>query len=226
MGAPGSGKGTQSQRLVERFGIPQISTGDLLRNAVARGTEYGLRARAAMDAGLLVVDEIVLGIFRERLAERDTAPGFILDGFPRNIAQAEALAKLLGTLNTPLDAVVLFEVDYEEIIKRISGRRSCQTCGRVYNIYNVPPGTAAHCDKCDGKPVLVQRKDDEEDTVRKRLEVYEQQTRPLAKFYQDLGLLRTINAQDSVDQVTTRLVATLQSLPAATPAPAARSKGH
>ena len=224
MGAPGSGKGTQSQRLVEHFGIPQISTGDLLRSAVARGTEYGLRAKAAMDAGLLVVDEIVLGIFRERLAERDTARGFILDGFPRNIAQAEALANVLSTLKTPLDAVVLFEVDYEEIIKRISGRRTCQTCGRVFNLYSAPPGAVPHCDKCDDKPLLVQRKDDEEDTVRKRLEVYEQQTRPLAKFYQDLGLLCTINAQDSVEQVTARLIAMLDSLPAAKRLLGARSQ--
>lgn len=224
MGAPGSGKGTQSQRLVEYFGIPQISTGDLLRSAVARGTEYGMRAKAAMDAGLLVVDEIVLGIFGERLAEPDTANGFILDGFPRNIAQAQALSKLLGTLKTPLDAVVLFEVNYEEIIKRISGRRSCQTCGRVFNVYSAPAGSAPHCDKCDDKPVLVQRKDDEEETVRMRLEVYEQQTRPLAKFYRDQGLLRTIDAQDSVEQVTARLIATLDSLPAAKPLRNARSK--
>jgi len=211
MGAPGSGKGTQSQRLVEHFGIPQISTGDLLRSAVARGTEYGLRAKAAMDAGLLVVDEIVLGIIRERLAEPDAANGFILDGFPRNIAQAEALSTLLEKVHAPIDAVVLFEVDYAEIIKRISGRRSCEICGRIFNVYSAAPGTMTHCDRCAGKPPLVQRKDDEEETVRKRLEVYEKQTRPLAKFYGDRGLLRTINAQDSVDAVTQRLIAALDS---------------
>jgi adenylate kinase len=214
MGAPGSGKGTQSQRLVEHFGIPQISTGDLLRSAVARGTEYGLRAKAAMDSGLLVVDEIVLGIIRERLAEADAVRGFILDGFPRNIPQADELSSMLHTLGTPLDAVVLFEVDYAEIIKRISGRRSCQSCGRVFNVYTAPAGTPPRCDKCDDKPVLLQRKDDEEETVRKRLEVYEQQTRPLAKYYGDKGLLRVINAQDNVDDVTRRLVAVLESLPA------------
>ena len=224
MGAPGSGKGTQSQRLVQRFGIPQISTGDLLRSAVARGTEYGLRAKAAMDAGLLVVDEIVLGIINERLAEADAARGFVLDGFPRNIPQADELAVLLAKRGTPLDAVVLFEVDYNEIIKRISGRRSCQTCGRVFNVYGAPPGTPPHCDKCDDKPKLLQRKDDEEETVRKRLEVYEQQTRPLAKYYGDKGLLRTINAQDSVDEVTKRLIAVLESLPAAKRAGLTRSK--
>src|SRR5450755_1952405 len=135
MGAPGSGKGTQSQRLVERFGIPQISTGDLLRSAVARGSEYGRRAKAAMDSGQLVADEIVLGIFRERLAEGDAAHGFILDGFPRNLAQAEALSAMLAAIDSPLDAVILFELDDDELIRRISGRRTCQQCGRVFNIH-------------------------------------------------------------------------------------------
>jgi len=214
MGAPGSGKGTQSQRLVEHFGIPQISTGDLLRSAVARGTEYGLRAKAAMDSGQLVVDEIVLGIIHERLAEKDAARGFILDGFPRNLAQANELSKLLQSIGAPLDAVVLFEVDYAEIIKRISGRRSCPGCGRVFNVYSTDGG-APRCDRCADKPLLLQRKDDEEETVRKRLDVYEQQTRPLAKHYGDKGLLRVINAQDSVDEVTKRLIAVLESLPAA-----------
>ncbi len=222
MGAPGSGKGTQSQYLVERFGIPQISTGDLLRSAVARGTEYGLRAKAAMDSGQLVVDEIVLGIIRERLAEKDAAGGFILDGFPRNLAQAQALADMLAVLGKPLDAVVLFEVDYAEIIKRISGRRSCQQCGRVFNVHTAPPGTPPHCDQCDDKPPLVQRRDDEEATVRRRLEVYEQQTRPLAQYYAAQGLLRSIDAQAGVQQVTARLVAALESLPAARRRSAAR----
>jgi adenylate kinase len=213
MGAPGSGKGTQAQRVMERFGIPQISTGDLLRNAVAQGTEYGLRAKAVMDSGGLVNDEIVLGIIRERFAQPDAARGFILDGFPRNIPQAQALSTLLTALNKPLDVVVQFDVDYAEIVKRISGRRSCQTCGRVFNTYTAPVGTAPHCDRCDDKPLLIQRKDDEEATVRKRLEVYEQQTRPLVKYYGDLGLLRTINAQQDVDQVTAQLMAMLGSLP-------------
>jgi adenylate kinase len=224
MGAPGSGKGTQAQRLVRHFGIPQVSTGDLLRNAVARGTELGLRAKAAMDAGLLVVDEIVLGMIRERLAEADASRGFILDGFPRNLAQAEALAMLLTALKKPLDAVVQFEVDYGEIIKRISGRRTCPNCGSVFNVFSAPLGNAPRCDRCAEKPLLVQRKDDEEETVRKRLEVYEQQTRPLIRFYAERGLLRTINAQDEIDQVTARLVATLESLPAAKALRATHSK--
>jgi len=133
------------------------------------------------------------------------------NGFPRNIAQAEALSTLLEKVHAPIDAVVLFEVDYAEIIKRISGRRSCEICGRIFNVYSAAPGTMTHCDRCAGKPPLVQRKDDEEETVRKRLEVYEKQTRPLAKFYGDRGLLRTINAQDSVDAVTQRLIAALDS---------------
>ncbi len=222
MGAPGSGKGTQSQRLVERFGIPQVSTGDLLRNAVARGTAYGLLAGAAMDAGQLVADEIVLGIFRERLAERDAQRGFILDGFPRNLVQAQALATILDTLDSPLEAVLLLEVDYAQIIRRISGRRTCQECGRVFNVHTAPPGTPPHCDRCDDEPHLVQRRDDEEATVRRRLEIYEQQTRPLAQHYAKLGLLRVIDADAAVDTVTARLVAVLESLPGAIPrAPAA-----
>jgi len=215
MGAPGSGKGTQAQRLVEHFKIPQVSTGDLLRAAVERGTEYGLRAKAVMESGALVSDEIVLGIIRERLGEADAARGFILDGFPRNIAQAQALETLLSTLRRPIDVVVQFDVDYAEIVKRISGRRTCQTCGRVFNIYTAPAGTAPHCDRCSDKPSLVQRKDDEEATVRKRLEVYEKQTRPLLKFYQERGLLRTIDAQQGVDEVSAQLFKLLDSVPAA-----------
>jgi adenylate kinase len=210
MGAPGSGKGTQAQRLIERFGIPQISTGDLLREAVARGTPYGVRAKAAMDSGALVADEIVLGIIRERLAEPDTARGFILDGFPRNLAQAEALSAMLQAIGQPIDAVVLFEVDYDEVVRRISGRRSCSQCGRVFNIYSSPPGTPPHCDRCADHPPLIQRRDDEEATVKRRLKVYEEQTRPLADHYAAQGLLRIVQADAPVDEVTARLISALQ----------------
>lgn len=212
LGAPGSGKGTQSQRLVERFGIPQVSTGDLLRAAVQRGTDYGLRARAAMDAGQLVADEIVLGIIGDRLAEPDARKGFILDGFPRNQAQAEALGGMLKAMGQPLDAVVLFEVDNAELVRRISGRRSCSTCGRVFNIYSSPPGTPPHCDRCDDKPELVQRPDDNEATVARRLEVYDAQTRPLIDHYRRRGLLHTLAAARPVDAVTADLVALLDTL--------------
>ena len=214
MGAPGSGKGTQSQRLVERFGIPQISTGDLLRSAVARGTEYGRRAKAAMDTGQLVADEIVVGMIRERLAESDAANGFILDGFPRNLAQAQALRAMLAAIGAPLDAVVLFEVDYDEIIKRISGRRSCPQCGRVFNVHGAAAERPAHCDQCADHPPLVQRRDDEESTVRRRLEVYERETRPLAQHYATQGLLRSIDADGPVADVTARLIASLSCAPA------------
>jgi adenylate kinase len=209
MGAPGSGKGTQAQRLSEHFGIPQVSTGDLLRVAVERGTQYGRAARAAMDAGALVADEIVLGIIRERLAEPDAARGFILDGFPRNLSQAEALATMLASIGQPLDAVVLFEVDPAEIVRRISGRRTCQRCGRVFNIYSNPPGSPPHCPVCADHPPLTQRSDDTEATVQRRLQVYEQQTRPLAEHYAAQGQLKTIDANAPVETVTARLMEAL-----------------
>ncbi len=216
MGAPGAGKGTQAQRLVQHFGIPQISTGDLLREAVARGTSpYGVKAKAAMDSGALVADEIVLGIIRERLTEPDTARGFILDGFPRNLAQAQALSAMLSSIGKPLDAVVLFEVDYAEIVRRISGRRNCAQCGRVFNIHTQPLGTPPRCDRCGDHPLLVQRRDDEEATVKRRLQVYEEQTRPLADHYASQGLLRVVQADAPVDEVTERLIHVLETLPAA-----------
>lgn len=209
LGAPGSGKGTQAQRLVQRFGLPQVSTGDLLRSAVARGTPYGLRARAAMDAGQLVADDIVLGIIRERLAEPDAARGYVLDGFPRNRAQARALAAMLKAIGRPLDAVVLFNVPYGEIVKRIAGRRSCPKCGAVYNIHDVPPGAPLRCSNGPDHPALVQRPDDNEGTVAKRLDVYEKQTRPLIEHYTSLGLLRSIDANAPADMVTARLIGAL-----------------
>jgi adenylate kinase len=211
LGAPGSGKGTQSQRLVRRFGIPQISTGDLLRSAVARGTPLGLAARGAMDAGKLVSDDIVLGMIRERLAEPDVAKGFILDGFPRNIVQAEALDAMLKQIGKPLGAVVQMEVPNPDLIRRIAGRRSCRTCGSVYNIYSMPVGAALVCTKCADSPALYQRPDDNEATVAERLKVYEAQTRPLLGFYGKLGLLHTIDATGDVDAISELLVGVLNS---------------
>jgi adenylate kinase len=211
LGAPGSGKGTQSQRLVQRFGTPQISTGDLLRAAVKQGTPLGLAAKAAMDAGKLVSDEIVLGMIRERLAEPDVAKGFILDGFPRNIAQAEALDAMLEQVGKPLTAVVQMEVPYTELTRRIAGRRSCQTCGSVYNIYSMPVGAPLVCTKCANHPPLYQRPDDNEATVVERLKVYEAQTRPLIGYYSKQGLLQSIDAQGEVDAITALLVGVLTS---------------
>jgi adenylate kinase len=211
LGAPGSGKGTQSQRLVQRFGIPQISTGDLLRSAVARGTELGLKAKDVMAAGKLVSDDIVLGMIKERLADADTGAGFILDGFPRNIAQAEALDALLQQLGKPLTAVVQMEVPNIELTRRIAGRRSCRNCGSVYNIYSMPVGAALVCTKCPDSPPLYQRPDDNEATVVERLKVYEAQTRPLLGFYGRQGLLQTIDATGEVDAITELLIGVLSS---------------
>jgi len=222
LGAPGSGKGTQSQRLVQRFGIPQISTGDLLRSAVARGTPLGVAAKGAMDAGKLVDDSIVLGMIKERLAEADVANGYILDGFPRNIAQAEALDVMLKQVGKPLTAVVQMDVPYAELTRRIAGRRSCQSCGRVFNIYSMPVGAALVCPSCAGNPALYQRPDDNEATVVERLKVYESQTRPLLKYYTKQGLLQSIDAQGDIDAITALLVHVLTAAPVARAAKPAR----
>jgi adenylate kinase len=201
LGAPGSGKGTQSQLLVRAYGIPQISTGDLLRDAVSKGTELGLRAKSAMDSGKLVDDATVLGMIRERIGRPDAAKGFILDGFPRNIAQAEALEKMLGALGTPLESVVLMNLDLGILFKRLTGRRICQVCGRVFNVYTSPPGVAAPSKECGDAHQLIQRPDDKEEVIGKRLEVYEAQTKPLIKYYETAGLLRIVEADADVDTV-------------------------
>ena len=214
LGAPGSGKGTQSQRLVERHGIPQVSTGDLLRAAVAKGTPLGLAAKEAMTAGRLVNDQIVLGMIRERLADSDTVSGFILDGFPRNLAQAGALDTLLRQIGQPLDAVVQMNVDYGELSRRISGRRTCSDCGKVLNLLTAPRQLAESepCPKTGQPHRLFQRPDDNEATVAERLRVYEAQTRPLIDYYRVKGLLRTIEAEGEVGAVSERLEAVLRGL--------------
>lgn len=207
LGAPGSGKGTQAQKLVAEHGIPQVSTGDLLRAAVAAGTELGRKARAAMDAGQLVSDGIVLGIIRERLARPDAGDGFVLDGFPRNKAQAEALDEVLEELDAPLDAVVLMDVDFEVLLKRLTGRRTCAGCGKLYNVYFSPPEKEGVCDECGGQ--LKQRDDDNEATITRRLKVYESETTPLVAFYEARGLLRVVDAEGPIDEVFRRLEAAL-----------------
>ena len=199
LGAPGSGKGTQSQLLLKAHQVPQISTGDLLREAVAKGTDLGVRAKAAMDSGKLVDDATVLGMIRERIGRPDAATGFILDGFPRNIAQAQALESLLKELGTPLDSVVLMNLDLGVLFKRLTGRRICQVCGRVFNIYTpAPPEPSAQCGDAHR---LIQRPDDKEEVIAKRLEVYEAQTKPLIKYYENTGLLRTVDADADVNTV-------------------------
>lgn len=205
LGAPGSGKGTQAQRLMAERGIVQISTGDLLRAAVAAGSELGKKAKAAMDAGELVSDDIVLGILRERLADADTAPGFILDGYPRNRAQAQALERLLAELGRPLDAAVLMQVDLELLTRRLTGRRTCSRTGKVLNIHFSPQHELEECLQQGGE--LLQRADDNEETIGNRLRVYREQTEPLIDYFRERGLLRTVDADGTVDEVYRRLLA-------------------
>jgi adenylate kinase len=207
MGAPGSGKGTQAQRLVKQFGIPQISTGDILRKHRKEGTELGKRADAIMAKGLLVDDATMLDIIRDRVAQPDAQNGFILDGFPRTQTQAEALTKLMNDLGTPLDAVVLFEVGDRELVRRISGRRTCSLCNKVFNIHTAPPPSpATDCVPGSTEHQLFQRKDDEEATVAERLRVYAQQTQPVLSYYSDAGLLRTVRAEGALEEITQRLL--------------------
>lgn len=193
LGAPGAGKGTQAKRLVEKYGIPQISTGDLLRAAVAAGTALGKEAKAYMDRGELVPDSVVLGMVKERLSQDDCKKGFILDGFPRNVAQAEALDKMLVEMNMPLDVALNLDVPFDDLMKRLTGRRTCRSCGQMYNIYYSPSKVEGKCDKCGGE--LFQRDDDKEETIRKRLEVYRTQTEPLINYYSKKEYLKVSQAQ-------------------------------
>ena len=202
LGAPGSGKGTQAQRLQAKYGVPQVSSGDLLREAVSQGTELGLKAKAVMEAGQLVSDDIVLGLIRDRLSRPDAAKGFILDGFPRNIDQANSLNELLTELGQPLDAVLLLDVRNSTLMARLAGRRICPKCGTVYNVHSMAPG-ATGCSK-DGAE-LFQRPDDKEEVIGKRLEVYDRQTRPLVAHYSELGLLRTVEGEGELDDVFQRM---------------------
>ena len=215
MGAPGSGKGTQAQRLVKQFGIPQISTGDILRKHRKEGTPLGKRADAIMAKGLLVDDATMLDIIRDRVVEPDAKNGFILDGFPRTQTQAEGLTKLMNDLGTPLDAVVLFEVGGTELVRRISGRRTCSLCNKVFNIHTAPPTSpATDCVPGSSEHQLFQRKDDEEATVAERLRVYANQTQPVLSYYSDAGLLRTVRAEGALEEITARLLGVLTARPA------------
>ena len=207
LGAPGSGKGTQAQRIQKEHGLPQISTGDLLRKAVADKTPLGQRAKQAMDAGELVSDDIVLGMIKERIAEGDAQRGFILDGFPRNTSQADSLDALLGGLKLKLDRVVLMDVDFEILMKRLTGRRTCSKTGAVLNIYFSSPAELEACKKAGGE--LLQRKDDNEETIGNRLKVYQRETAPLIDLYTKRGLLATVAATGEVDAVYSRLKSAL-----------------
>jgi adenylate kinase len=199
LGPPGSGKGTQAKLLVERFGIPQISTGDMLREAVKAGTPLGEEARRYMERGALVPDAVVTGLVRERLLQPDCRHGYILDGFPRTLAQAEALRMILGELGTTLDRVMSLEVPTEELVARIAGRRTCRTCGAMYHVRFSPSRDEGRCDVCGGE--TVQRDDDKEETVRRRLEVYAEQTAPLVRFYAGEGLLRRVQGTGAAAEI-------------------------
>lgn len=208
LGAPGSGKGTQAKRLMADFGMVQISTGDLLRAAVAVGSELGQRAKAVMEAGELVSDEIMLGIIRDRLQQGDTTSGFVLDGYPRNLAQAEALEGVLAEVGQPLDAVVLLDVDFDVLMKRLTGRRTCSKTGKLLNIYFSPQREIDACLEAGGE--LVQRADDNEETIGNRLEVYREQTEPLVAYYRRAGLLRMVDGDGGIDDVYARLKQSLR----------------
>ena len=203
LGAPGAGKGTQAERLCKVLAIPTISTGNILRAAVKNGTPTGLKAKAFMDTGKLVPDEVIIGIITERLAEDDCKNGYILDGVPRTIAQAEAMEK--AGIN--FDAVVSIEVADEVIMERMSGRRVCESCGASYHLVAVPPKVAGVCDSCGGK--LVQRKDDAPETVKDRLAVYHKETEPLKDFYAQRGLLKSVENQPSVEATTAAILKAL-----------------
>ena len=204
LGPPGSGKGTQAQKIVEQYHIPQISTGDILRGAVKEQTPLGVEAQGYMDKGKLVPDEVVVGIVRERLMASDCNDGFILDGFPRTLPQAEALDVTLGEMKRDIDHVISIEVDNEELLRRLTGRRTCRTCGAMFHLMFNPPKKNNICDQCGGE--LYQRDDDQEATIRARLQVYEEQTAPLIAYYKEKGLLRPIEGVGAIEEIFQRIV--------------------
>ncbi|MDQ4007396.1 MAG: adenylate kinase [Actinomycetota bacterium] len=208
VGPPGAGKGTQAKYLAKHFGIPQISTGDIFRANVVERTELGQEAKRYMDAGDLVPDEVTIAMVKGRLGEDDAASGFLLDGFPRTEPQAEALRDMLEQMGTPLDGVLELRVDDDEVVRRLSGRRTCRKCGHVWHLEFDPPRKAGVCDLCEGQ--LFQRDDDLPETIRRRLDVYAEQTAPLVDFYKDAGLLVTIEAVGPVDGVTKRAISALE----------------
>ena len=210
LGAPGAGKGTQAARMVEEFALPHISTGDIFRKAVADGTPLGLEAKRYMDAGELVPDEVTIGIVKERLAQPDCAAGFILDGFPRTVPQADALGTALASMGRALDAVVLVDVPSTALVARLTSRRQCRACGRIYNTMGEMPAEVDVCDSCGGE--VYQRADDSVETVTNRLAVYEANTQPLIEYYRELGLLRTVDGDRDVDDVYADVAALLRSL--------------
>jgi adenylate kinase len=207
LGAPGAGKGTQAKMLIEKYNIPQISTGDILRKAVADGTPLGKEAKVIMDQGGLVSDKIVLGLVEERLKQPDTSNGFILDGFPRNTAQAEALDKILTSNGIPLTVALNIDVDMNDLLKRLTGRRTCKSCQQMYNVHFSAPKKDGVCDKCGGQ--LFQRDDDKEETIKKRLDIYTQQTAPLIDYYSRKNIMKTVMGVGSINDIFNKVTAVL-----------------
>jgi adenylate kinase len=210
MGLPGAGKGTQAEKIVEKYGIPHISTGDMFRAAIKESTELGLKAKSFMDKGDLVPDEVTIGIVRERLGKEDCAEGFLLDGFPRTVAQAESLENILSDLNKKIDFVINIDVEQGFLMERLTGRRICKACGSTYHLVFNPPAKDGLCDRCGGE--LYQRADDNAETVQNRLEVNQKQTKPLLDFYENKGYLRNINGQQDIHMVFDDLDKLLRSL--------------
>lgn len=204
LGPPGAGKGTQAKLMIDKWGIPQVSTGDILRAAVREGTPLGAEAKGFMDRGELVPDRVVIGIIAERLQEEDAADGFILDGFPRTIPQAEALGEILDELGRNIDHVISIEVDDEELVTRLTGRRMCKDCGESFHVVFNPPAKDGVCDRCGGE--LYQRDDDKEETIRQRLAVYREQTQPLIAYYQEQGKVRRIEGMGSIEEIFSRVL--------------------
>lgn len=211
LGPPGAGKGTQAQMIVDRYHLPQISTGDILRAAVKEGTSLGKQARTLMDRGQLVPDEVVIGIIDERLGASDCKTGFILDGFPRTNPQAEALQAILTKIGKSVDHVINIEVDPEELVRRLTGRRTCNNCGGMFHILFHPPKKEGVCDRCGG--TLYQREDDGEETIRTRLKEYEKQTTPLIQYYQNKKLLRPIQGVGGQNQIFEQIIRVLDAKP-------------
>jgi adenylate kinase len=199
LGPPGAGKGTQARELAAAWGVPQIATGDMLREGIANRTRLGLEAKRYMDTGALVPDEVVIGLVAERLTQPDTERGFVLDGFPRTVAQAEALDRILKERGTPLDRVVFLDVSRPELLRRLTGRRICRQCGTGYHLVSAPPKTEGRCDKCGGE--LYQREDDAEGPVARRLDVYQTQTAPLLDYYRSRNLLANVAGEGAMDRV-------------------------
>ncbi len=208
LGPPGAGKGTQAVGIAETFGVPHISTGDILRANVRDGTSLGVEAKRFMDAGDLVPDEVIIGMVDSRIAEPDAVAGFLLDGFPRTVPQAEALEALLVEREAPLDVVLRLSVPHDEVVRRLTGRRTCDGCGRIFHLVADPPATDGVCDDCGG--ALTQRDDDREEVVRRRLEVYTTQTEPLEHFYWERGLLRDVEAVGTPEEVAASATAVLR----------------